>query len=258
MQTIGIEQTISSLEIAEMVEREHRSVMRDIRNIVEHLGGEHKIVQTYFVTSEYPDSQGRNQPCFLLTKKGCELYATRMTGAKGTQFAVAYIERFNEMEQTLKKQETPSYMIEDPIERAKRWIREHEEKQQLEVDNKIYQQQIAEAQPKLMYVDMVLNCTNLLTTSKISEDYGMSAINFNKLLHEQGIQYKQSGQWLLYSKHKGEGYTKSETIPYKRTDGSDGVKLHTKWTQKGRLFLYDQLKEKGILPTIERDYQTGA
>ncbi|MFS0878312.1 ORF6C domain-containing protein [Solibacillus isronensis] len=98
-----IERTISSLEIAEMVEREHRSVIRDIRNIIEHLGGEHKIVQTYFLGSDYLDSQGRKQPCYALTKKGCELYATRMTGEKGTKFAMTYIERFNEMEQQLKE-----------------------------------------------------------------------------------------------------------------------------------------------------------
>lgn len=99
-----LQRTLTSLEVAEMVGREHRSVMRDIRNIIGHLGGEHKIVQTYFIENEYPDSQGKKQPCYLLTKKGCELYGTRMTGEKGTQFAVKYIERFNEMEQHIQQQ----------------------------------------------------------------------------------------------------------------------------------------------------------
>lgn len=92
-----IEQTLTSLEVAEMVGREHKEVLRDIRNIITQLG-ESKIAQSYFTESTYTNSQNREMPSFLLTKKGCELYATRMTGEKGTQFAVAYIERFNEME----------------------------------------------------------------------------------------------------------------------------------------------------------------
>lgn len=99
-----LEKTLTSLEVAEMVEREHRSVMRDIRTIVEHLGGENKIVQSYFIESTYKSSQNKTLPMYLLTKKGCELYSTRMTGEKGTQFAVAYIERFNEMENHIKNE----------------------------------------------------------------------------------------------------------------------------------------------------------
>lgn len=114
--------TLTSLEVAEMVGREHRSVMRDIRTIVEHLGGEHKIVQTYFIESSYSDSQGKSQPCFDLTKKGCELYSTRMTGEKGTQFAVAYIERFNQMEQHIENQ--PKQF--PPLELALQAALEHE------------------------------------------------------------------------------------------------------------------------------------
>lgn len=131
-------------------------------------------------------------------------------------------------------------------------VEEVERSEQLQLDNQIKDQQIAEMQPKVTYVDMVLQCTDLLTTTQIADDYGMSAQRFNKLLHEQGIQYKQSGQWLLYAKYKGEGYTKSDTIPYKRTDGSEGISILTKWTQKGRLFLYETLKANDILPTMEK------
>lgn len=100
-----LEHTISSLEVARMVGRAHKEVLRDIRNIIEQLGGERKIAPTYFIESEYLDVQGKTQPCFNLTKKGCELFGTRMTGAKGTQFAVKYIERFNEMEQRFNEME---------------------------------------------------------------------------------------------------------------------------------------------------------
>ncbi|MCS1393493.1 Rha family transcriptional regulator [Lysinibacillus boronitolerans] len=90
---------ISSLEVAEMVGRRHDQVLRDIKTIVEHFGDDHKSVGNYFVEETYQDNLNRTKPCYLLTKKGCELYGTRMTGEKGTQFAVKYIDRFNEMEQ---------------------------------------------------------------------------------------------------------------------------------------------------------------
>lgn len=92
---------ISSLEVAEMVGRRHDQVLRDIETIISHLGDDHKSVGNYFAEGTYKDSLNREKPCFLLTKKGCELYSTRMTGAKGTMFAVAYIERFNQMEQVI-------------------------------------------------------------------------------------------------------------------------------------------------------------
>lgn len=98
-----IEQTLTSLEVAEMVGREHKEVLRDIRNIITQLG-ESKIAQSYFIESTYTNSQNRVMPSYLLTKKGCELYSTRMTGEKGTQFAVAYIERFNKMENHIKNE----------------------------------------------------------------------------------------------------------------------------------------------------------
>lgn len=89
--------TITSLEVAEMVERNHFDVMRDIRKILSHLG-ESKNALSYFIESTYTNNQNKELPCYQLTKKGCELYGTRMTGEKGTLFAVQYIERFNQME----------------------------------------------------------------------------------------------------------------------------------------------------------------
>lgn len=99
----ALERTITSLEVAEMVDRRHDHVLRDIEKISEHLDAPKSVVVNYFIESNYTDSKGEDRPCYLLTKKGCELYSTRMTGAKGTQFAVAYIERFNEMETIVKE-----------------------------------------------------------------------------------------------------------------------------------------------------------
>ncbi|WP_416451651.1 Rha family transcriptional regulator [Lactococcus lactis] len=106
-----IENTLTSLEVAEMVGKDHSKVIRDIRNITSHLNeaknGSVKI-EDYFTEDTYQDNKGESRPCYRLTKKGCELFSTRMTGAKGTQFAVAYIERFNQMEQHIKQVKIPT------------------------------------------------------------------------------------------------------------------------------------------------------
>lgn len=138
-----------------------------------------------------------------------------------------------------------SYLIENPAERARRWAEEYEEKQQLALI-------VEKLKPKADYTDTVLKSKGLLTITQISKDYGMSGQKLNSLLHAFGVQYKQSGQWLLYSKYHGKGYAQSETIEFKRSDGSPDTKLETKWTQKGRLFIYARLKANGILPIIER------
>lgn len=111
---------------------------------------------------------------------------------------------------------------------------------------------IEELTPKATYYDVILASPDLLTTTEISKDYGMSAATFNTLLNELGIQYKQSKRWFLYSKYEGYGYAHSKPHPYKHKDGTIGTKTHMYWTQKGRLFLYEFLKKREIIPMIER------
>lgn len=113
-------------------------------------------------------------------------------------------------------------------------------------------QVIGELKPKADYTDKILQNKGLVTITQIAKDYGMSGAEMNAKLHELGIQFKQSGQWLLYSRYHGRGYTHSETVDIVRTDGRPDVKMNTKWTQKGRLFLYNKLKANGILPMIEK------
>ena len=112
--------------------------------------------------------------------------------------------------------------------------------------------QLAEAKPKVDYCDSILQCKELVTTSQIAKDYGMSAKKFNKLLHELGIQFKQGGVWLLYQKYAARGWSSTNTNKYMGSDGVIHCKVHMYWTQKGRLGLYHLLKEKNHLPIIER------
>lgn len=120
---------------------------------------------------------------------------------------------------------------------------------QLETSNLVLEQQVHELQPKASYYDMVLQNKSLLSVSKIAKDYGMSAMAFNKKLHELGVQFKQADIWLMYAKYQDKGYTQTST----HVIDADKSKVTTKWTQKGRLFLYDLLKGEGYLPVIERD-----
>lgn len=115
------------------------------------------------------------------------------------------------------------------------------------------QKVIEQLEPKASYYDLILQCKDLIATTVIAKDYGMSAKKFNSMLHDMGIQYKQGDIWVLYSKYQGQGYLKAKTHNYADGNGVQHSKEHAYWTQKGRLFLYDLLKQEGILPLIERE-----
>lgn len=117
----------------------------------------------------------------------------------------------------------------------------------------LLKQRVNELQPKADYTDSILQNKALVTITFIAKDYGMSGAAMNKLLHELGVQYRQGDTWLLYAKHQTKGWTQSETKEVRRADGSKKLVASTKWTQKGRLGLYELLKDNGVLPLIEQD-----
>lgn len=129
---------------------------------------------------------------------------------------------------------------------------EREKSRQLMDTVAVQNQQIAELQPKASYYDVVLNCKDLLSITEIAKDYGKSAKWLNNYLHDNKVQFKQGDIWLLYSKHAEKGYTNTKTQSFNGNDGRVHTKVHTYWTQKGRLFIYDLLKSNGIVPMIER------
>jgi len=119
---------LSSVNVAEMIDKRHDHLMRDIKNYLEVINRDNpKNGEKFFIASEYKDNYNRTQPCFLLTEKGCEFVANKLTGEKGILFTAKYIDLFHEMKQKLQ----PSYMIEDPIKRAEKWIEEQKEKMAL-------------------------------------------------------------------------------------------------------------------------------
>ena len=128
---------------------------------------------------------------------------------------------------------------------------ERKKRQAVESTLAARENQILEMKPKVSYYDVVLNCEDLIGITKIAKDYGWSGQQMNEYLHKKGVQYKTAdGQWLLYQKYAAAGYVATKTHMYS-AHGVEHSRIHTYWTQKGRLFIYDLLKSDGILPTIE-------
>ncbi|WP_286102919.1 phage antirepressor KilAC domain-containing protein [Pediococcus pentosaceus] len=128
------------------------------------------------------------------------------------------------------------------------------EREKVEVERNgrlIAEQRVEELQPKADYYDQILSNKGVVTVTSIAKNYGMTAPELNKLLNQLGVQYSQSGSWYLYKKYQKNGYTHTIPVPYSHRDGRPDIKPQTKWTQKGHIFIYQLLKEHGILPMIE-------
>ena len=132
-----------------------------------------------------------------------------------------------------------------------------EENERLKLEVVHMNDKIIEMQPKVTYLDEILQSNKTMLTTQIAQDYGMSARAFNKKLHDLGVQHKVGNQWILYGKYQGFGYVHSKTHFFNRKNGREDYSLNTEWTQKGRLFLYEFLKRHNCLPLIEREDDYG-
>lgn len=148
---------------------------------------------------------------------------------------------------------SPEMVMKRALEIANRKVEELKQRTfSLETSVAVQEQQLVEMKPKASYYDVVLNCKDLMSTTEIAKDYGKSARWLNQFLLEKKIQFKQGDIWLLYQKFAEKGYTSTKTQAYNSSDGTVHTKVHTYWTQKGRLFIYDTLKTCGVLPVVER------
>ena len=158
----------------------------------------------------------------------------------GRQFRKYFIEAEKQLKEVKK---LDSYMIEDPIERAKRWIEEAEERKALMEENIKKDKEIKVLKPKAEFTDKFLQDDTLYKATDIAKEVGMTATKFNRLLEGLGIQFKQGGKWYITSEHDGNGYTKPYTFEYK--EGK--IQTQMRWTSKGRKFILNTLESLGII-----------
>ena len=247
---------MTSLQIAEITGKRHADVMKSIRKMEPAWS---KINEGNFSLVDYQDKKGETRPCYSLNKEECLYIATKFNDEARAKL----IKRWKELEEQHQKPSVPQ----NYLEALKSLVKAEEEKQQLALENKKQQEQIVtisktnmelgnkitEMLPKVSYYDKILQSNATMTVTQIAQDYGMSAMRLNKELESMRIQHKVRGQWILFAQFLEGGYVHSRAVDIVRSDGRHDVKYNTEWTTKGRIFLYESLKAKGILPLIEQE-----
>ena len=254
------DERMTSLQIAEITGKAHKDIMRAIRNMEP---AWEKVQERKFalMQEEVETNNGghKMRPYFSLNKEECLYIATKFNDEARAKL----IKRWKELEEQHQKPSVPQ----NYLEALKSLVKAEEEKQQLALENKQKDEtiitiskanvelgnKITEMLPKVSYYDRILQSNATMTITQIAQDYGMSAIAMNKELESMRIQHKERGQWILYAQFLKGGYVHSRAVDIIRRDGRHDVKFNTEWTTKGRLFLYEALKGKGILPLIEQE-----
>ena len=224
LRTSTKENTISSREVAEMMDYNHKDILRKIDNLNKELGVAQISSTQYWIESTYVHEQNKmTYREYQVTKKGCELIAHKTEGQKGVLFTVRYMDKFEEMEKKLQKQLPGTY-----IEALEQLLASEKEKARVQLELKDEQHKN----------EMLMHFNKLYTTTEIAKELGIkSAAKLNKVLNDKGIQFKQNGTWVLYSDYSECGY-----VSIKQTLLENGHIIYDrKWTQEGRKFLLDLL-----------------
>lgn len=250
---------VSSREVANNFEKKHKHVLESIENLKE---GVAEKSADLFIESKYQHPQNKQwYKEYLLTRDGFSLLVMGFTGAKALEWKLKYIEAFNKMEQYIKEQQVPQLtekqMLQlqilngDEMERIGA-LKQYEGVITKPLIDTIEKQSdaINELKPHAEYAERVLeDKKTLLTPTQIAKDFGMAGKALNALLHDLGVQYKQNGQWLLYAKYQGKGYTG----PYQ--PDIPNAKPQTRWTQAGKKFIHDILRKNGYKTILENQQE---
>ena len=250
------QRVLTTAQIAEQYETDVKIISNNFnRNKERYTEGKHYYCLTgeelknfFAITKLMNANESKIRTLYLWTEKGALMLAKSLNTDKAWEAYECLVDTYFNVRQPM---HLDSYMIEDPVLRAERWIEEQKERQRLLTTVNAQEQKIKESQPKATYCDLVLSCTNAVPISLIAKDYGMSARKLNSILNDMKIQYKCGGQWILNQNYAGKGYTKSATHTYNTIYGT-AANIRTNWTQKGRLLIYEKLKEQGILPLMEQ------
>jgi len=249
-------ETMSSIEIAELTGKPHNDVLKAIRKMEpaweKVQGGKFSLSSR---TYELPNGGHKDVTCYVLNKTECLYIATKFNDVARAKLVL----RWEELEVKERRNMTMLPDFSDPAAAARAWAAEYEmklieSKRADAAEQQVYalSQEIATMQPKVSYYDTILNNKSTVLTTQIALDYGMSAKAFNQKLYMMRIQHKVGDQWILYAPYLSQGYMHSKPVEITRRDGRKEIKYNSEWTQKGRLFLYDELKKANIIPLIEQ------
>lgn len=240
---------VSSRVLAFNLGKEHSKVLITIDNLINN-GCRQMSLDPLFIENMYINNQNKQSYReYLITKQGFLLYMFSIQGYE--EFKLAYINKYDYMERTLNILgiSTEQQLILDivqakSVQESALALKKYNDLivEPLKLENK-------ELKPKANYYDFVLQSPSLVTVKAMASDYGKSAQWLNKYLNEKSVQYKQGGTWYLYTKYSELGYAKLVTTAI----DDEHTREHLKWTHKGRLFVYNLLKEDNILPLLERE-----
>ena len=235
-----VKETMSSLEIAEVTGKNHAHIMRDIRKLLTQ-----GVNQSNFGLVEYTDKKGEQRPCYELTKKGCLILASGYDALLREKI----INRWEELET---KERNGGFAVPQTFgealmlaakqqvaleEKEKKIAALNEEQERLLIENTKQGEtikltsDISQMKPKVDYCDIILQSISTVLITQIAQDYGMSAVAFNKKLAELHIQHKVNNQWILYAPYVSMGYVQSKPVNIPLPDGTTKIRLNTEWTQ---------------------------
>lgn len=231
-------QTIESREVAGMIDRKHSELLKDIRRIIGYLAEGEIHSGSFFLESSYYDQNNQPRPCYLLSKQGCEMVANKLTGRNGTIFTAKYVQRFNEMEMS----NWDSYMIDDPVKRAEKWIAEQERTKQLALE-------VTEMKPKAAFADSVTASGDAILVRDLARFLKQNGMNIgqNRLferLRKDGYLIKSGSRKNTPTQRAMElGLFKTTERTIQRSEGSQ-IKITTKVTGKGQYYFINKYLEE--------------
>lgn len=223
----------NSLLVAEKFGKNHRDVLEAIDEIMK---GVAEKSADLFQETQYVHPQNKQQyRMYIMNRDGFSLLVMGFTGKKALDFKLEYIEAFNKMEKAMLQQS--QYHVPGSFAEALKLA--YQQAEQIELQSNELKKQA----PKVQYFDNVMQSDSTYNTNQIAKELGMSAVTLNRMLCKMHVQYKHNGTWLLYSKHQNKGFTKTKTHSYTDTSGTTQTSMQTVWTEKGRLFIHDIIKD---------------
>lgn len=234
------QQTIDSRLVAEALEIRHKDLLEKIRNYEQILiSGKFRSLD-FFISSTYKDSRNREKPCYMLTKKGCEMVANKTTGQKGVIFTAMYVEAFNQMEQQV-SYKLPSTYKEALIE----LVHQVEENEKLQLDNKIKEKQIIENQPYVDFAKQVSDSVDLIDMNQMAklirdEGYDIGRNRLFKQLRDMDILMKNN---MPYQRYVNQGYFQVKESASKTAYGNK-IFVTTMVTGKGQIYIMEKIRNQ--------------